>query len=260
MQKITALLISFNEEKNIQRFLNDADYADEIIIVDSFSKDKTVEIAKKHPKTKVFIREFKNFTDQKNFAISKASHEWITFFDADEHVPANLKNEIVHTVNSKNPLDAYYVHRRFFFQERLLRFSGMQNDKAIRLFKKSKSKYKSNLLVHELLECDGTIGKLKNSLDHYTYSSVEEYRKKLTSYSKLRAQELEKKNLKPNFFHYLIKPAYRFLNHYIIRLGFLDGKDGYIISKLHAESVYKRYVFLNDIYREKPSQLINKNA
>lgn len=260
MQKITALLITFNEEKNIQRYLNDADYADEIIIVDSFSKDKTVELAKLHPKVKVFLREFKNFTDQRNFALSKSSNEWVTFFDADEHLPESLKQEIVQTVNSEDALDAYYVHRRFYFQEKLLRFSGMQSDKAIRLFRKSKSKYKSNLLVHELIDCAGTIGKLENSLDHYTYSTVEEYRRKLTSYSKLRAQELEKKNLKPNLFHYLIKPTYRFVNHYIIRLGFLDGKDGFIISKLHAESVYKRYVFLNDIYKEKSSLLINKNA
>ncbi|RLZ11471.1 glycosyltransferase family 2 protein [Faecalibacter macacae] len=260
MQKISALLITYNEEKNIKRFLEDADYADEIIVVDSYSLDRTVEIAKTFPKVKLFQRVFTNFSDQKNFAIHQASNEWITFFDADEHIPENLKEEILKTVESNTSADAYYVYRKFYFKNKLLNYSGMQNDKAIRLFKKSKNRYKNNRLVHELIQCDGLVSKLKNRLDHYTYSSSEDYRKKLTSYSRLRAQELRMKNLKPNFFHFQIKPAYRFINHYIIRLGFLDGKEGYVISRLHAESVKKRYVFLNEIYEAQASQLINKNA
>lgn len=256
MQKISALLITYNEEKNIKRFLEDSAYADEIIIIDSNSTDKTVELAKDHPKVKIFKRDFVNFTDQKNFAISQASHEWISFFDADEHIPDDLKCEIINTINNPK-YQAYYVSRKFFFKNKRIYYSGMQNDKAIRVFRKSKCIYKSNRLVHELIECDGEVGKLTHKLDHYTYSSAEEYRKKLTSYSKLRAKELYEKNLKPNFFHFRIKPFYRFINHYIIRLGILDGKEGYMISKLHAESVHKRYVFLNEIYQENSSQLIN---
>ena len=260
MQKISALLITFNEEINIQRYLDDASYADEIIIVDSFSTDKTVELAKKNSKVKVFQKEFINFSEQKNFAISQASNDWITFFDADEHLSNHLKEEIVQKINDPKALDAYYVHRRFYFKDKLLKYSGMQSDKAIRIFKKSKAKYKPNRLVHEIIKCDGKIGRLKNSLDHYSYSSEEDYKSKLLSYSRLRAQELYIKNLKPNFFHFYLKPAYRFVNHYIIRLGLLDGKEGLIISKLHAQSVYKRYVFLNEIIEENSSQRINKNA
>lgn len=260
MQKISALLITYNEEKNIKRFLEDADYADEIIIVDSYSTDRTLQIASSFPKVKILQREFTNFSEQKNFAINQASNEWITFFDADEHIPTNLKEEILNTVESNTAADAYYIYRRFYFKNKRLNYSGMQNDKAIRLFRKSKNRYKNNRLVHELIECDGLISKLKSKLDHFTYSSSEEYRKKLTSYSKLRAQELRMKNLKPNFFHFQVKPAYRFFNHYIIKLGFLDGREGYIVSKLHAESVKKRYVFLNEIYEAQSSKFINKNA
>lgn len=260
MQKISALLITYNEERNIQRFLEDSGYADEIIVVDSYSTDRTLEIAKNFPNVKIFQREFKNFTDQKNFAIEQASYEWITFFDADEHIPFNLRQELLAVINQDDALDAYYIGRRFYFKDKVIHYSGMQNDKAIRLFKKSKNRYKNGRLVHELIHCDGAVGKLKNKLDHYTYNSSEEYRRKLTSYSKLRAKELEAKNLKPNFFHFKIKPAYRFFNHFIIRLGFLDGREGYIVSKLHAESVYKRYVFLNEIYEAKNKQLINKNV
>lgn len=260
MQKISALLITYNEEKNIQRYIKDADYADEIIIVDSFSTDQTIFIAEQFSQVKIVQRKFDNFTNQKNFAISLASNDWVTFFDADEHVPANLKQEIIQITNDSNALDAYFVHRKFYFKEKLIRFSGMQSDKAIRLFKKSKAKYRKERLVHELIDCKGEIGKLKTSLEHYSFSSKEEYQKKLTSYSRLRAKELSFKKLKPNFFHFLIKPLYRFFNHYVIRLGFLDGKEGLIISKLHAESVRKRYVFLNEIYEADASVNINKNA
>lgn len=260
MHKISALLITFNEEKNIKRFLENADYADEIIVVDSFSTDRTAEIAKTFPKVKLYSRAFVNFTDQKNFAIEKANNEWITFFDADEQIPNELREEILKVTQDSNSADAYFVKRRFFYKDKVLNFSGMQNDKAIRVFKKSKCRYKSNRLVHELIECNGTIAKLSNKLNHFTYSSSQEYRKKLTSYSKLRAQELKLKGLRPTIFHFKIKPAYRFLSHYVIRLGFLDGKEGYVVSKLHAESVYKRYVFLNEIYEEQSSTLINKNA
>jgi len=258
MHKISALLITYNEEKNIKRFIEDASYADEIIIVDSFSTDKTVEIIKSYPFIKFYQKEFINFTDQKNFAISKASNEWITFFDADEHIPAELRQEIVSVISNNNALDAYQVKRNFFYKQKRLYYSGMQNDKAVRVFKKSKCRYKSSRLVHEIIELKGEIGILKNKLDHYTYTTEQEYRRKLTSYSKLRAQELQMKNLKPNFFHFKIKPAYRFFNHYIIRLGFLDGKEGYKISKLHADSVHNRYVFLNEIYEAQASQIINK--
>ena len=253
MPKISALIITYNEENNIQRFLEDASYADEIILVDSFSSDQTIEIAKRFEKVKIFQREFKNFTDQKNFAIDQASNDWVTFFDADEHIPLVLREEFLNELEKNDASDAYFVHRKFFFKNKLIRFSGMQSDKQIRVFKKSKARYKANLLVHEVIECEGTIGNLKNSLDHYSFSSVEDFRNKLMHYSRLRAKELERKKLKPNFFHFYFKPMYRFFNHYVMRLGFLDGKEGYIISKLHAESVRKRYVFLNEIYEARAS-------
>ncbi len=253
MPKISALIITYNEENNIQRFLEDASYADEIILVDSFSTDQTIAIAKRFEKVKIFQREFNNFTDQKNFAINQATNDWVTFFDADEHIPVKLREEILYNVQHNQSIDAYYVHRKFYFQNKLIRFSGMQSDKQIRVFRKSKAKYKAHLLVHEVLQCNGNIGYLNNSLDHYSFSSIEAFRNKLTHYSRLRAKELEQKNLKPTIFHFYLKPMYRFFNHYVMRLGFLDGKEGYIISKLHAESVHKRYVFLTEIYEARAS-------
>ena len=131
----------------------------------------------------------------------------------------------------------------------------MQNDKAVRIFKKSKSQYKSDRMVHEIIECNGRTGYLTNKLDHFTFDNEQEYLDKLNSYSRLRAQELRLKNLKPTFYHYTIKPAYRFFNYFVMRLGFLDGKDGYTIAKLHAISVANRYKYLDEIYRKENQNL-----
>lgn len=247
LPKISALLITYNEEKNIQKFLDEAWYADEIIIVDSESTDKTAEIAIKHPKVKFIVRKFDNFTAQKNFAIDQAKNEWITFFDADERIPKALIFEMIDEVE-KDSADAFFVYRRFYFMNKYIKHSGWQNDKVIRLFKKSKNKYGIGRLVHELIDSKGSVKFLKNKLDHYSYSSIEEYDRKLTQYSSLRAKELFLKKLKPNVFHFWIKPWYRFMHHYILRLGILDGGEGYIISKLHAHSVFKRYLFLSKMW------------
>ncbi|WP_313386527.1 glycosyltransferase family 2 protein [Chishuiella sp.] len=249
--KISALLITYNEEDNILRFLDEASYAEEIIIVDSFSTDKTEELAIKNPKVHFVKREFDNFTNQRNYALSLAKNDWVTFFDADEELSKDLINEILLTVKSKPKYEAYYVYRKFFFKDKCLSYSGMQSDKAVRLFNKSKIHYKLNHLVHEQIDCvNEMIGCLKNKLDHHTFNNEKDYLCKLNSYSRLRAKELYDKKLKPNFFHFKIKPAYRFFNYYIIRLGFLDGKEGYVISKLHAISVANRYKYLDEIYKK----------
>lgn len=254
LPKISALLITYNEERNIQKFLDEAWYADEIIIVDSESTDRTAEIAKKHPKVTFITRKFDNFTSQKNFAIDQARNEWVTFFDADERISKSLIFEMIEEIKKENA-DAFFVFRRFYFMEKYIKRSGWQNDKAIRLFKKSLNRYGEGRLVHELIDTKGKIKFLNNRLDHYSYHSVEEYDRKLTQYSILRAKELFKKGLKPNVFHFWVKPWFRFVHHYILRLGVLDGGEGYIISKLHAHHVFKRYLFLSKMWEnEKESK------
>ena len=254
LPKISALLITYNEERNIQKFLDEAWYADEIVIVDSESTDKTAEIARKHPKVRFIVRKFDNFTAQKNFTIDQAKNEWVTFFDADERIPKALVYEMLDEIE-KDEADAFMVYRRFYFMDKYIKHSGWQNDKVIRLFRKSKNRYGEGRLVHELIDSQGKVRHLRNRLDHYSYFSVEEYDRKLTQYSILRAKELFERRLKPNAFHFWVKPWYRFMHHYVMRLGVLDGGEGYIISKLHAHSVFKRYLFLSKMWEtEKEKQ------
>jgi glycosyltransferase involved in cell wall biosynthesis len=242
--KITSLLITKNEEIFIRDFILSMDFVDEIIIVDSFSTDKTIDIIKEFPYVKLFQREFKSFSDQKNFAIEKASNNWILFFDTDEILTTDLKEEILDTlINKKDNKIAYWIKRSTIYMGKRIKYSGWQNDKVIRLFDKNYCEYNGNL-VHEKIIANGEIGTLKNKIIHYSYKGFDKMIQKRNYYAQLQAQELYIKGVNPNIFHFTIKPFYRFLKHYIIKLGFLDGFRGFVISAIYAYSVFVRYVKL----------------
>ncbi|HAB26349.1 MAG: glycosyl transferase family 2 [Xanthomarina sp.] len=245
---ISALAITYNEESNIESYIESLSFADEIVIVDSFSTDNTVALAKKHNVT-VVQRPFDNFSNQKNHAISLAKNDWIVFFDLDEKISDVLANEIVSKVNSKNPLKAYKVKRNFIFMGKRLKYSGFQTDEVIRLFHKDYCKYNGNA-VHETIVTSEKVGLLKNTSDHNTYKGFDAYNQKLSQYSKLQAQQLFQKNLRPNLYHFLFRPWYRFMHQYFLRLGILDGKEGFILAYINAFSVFKRYIQLWLMYRK----------
>lgn len=240
-QALTALVITYNEEHNIKAILDHLAFADEIIVVDSFSSDSTFEIASSFKNVKVAQRIFDDFASQRNYALSLATNSWILFIDADERLTADLKKEINTIINEQNSVSAYFMYRTFMFQNKKLRFSGWQTDKIIRLFKKEEAYYNYEKIVHEKLIVNGSIGKLKNKLIHYSYSGYADYKQKMILYGQLKAQEELAKKTKPQFFHFYIRPVYQFLNQYIIRLGILDGKKGLIICYLNALSVSVRF-------------------
>lgn len=244
------MLIVYNEIDHISEVLDDLSFADELVVVDSFSTDGTYEILEKRPEVKHYQRVFDNYTAQRNFALTKANNDWILFIDADERMTNGLKHEILELIKTNDTKDAYYFYRKFMFQNKPLRFSGWQTDKIYRLFKKDKATYTDERLVHETLQVNGSIGKLKNKLIHYSYSDYDTYKGKMLSYGRMRAKELFLKGKKPNFFHYYIRPAYKFFNHYILRLGILDGKKGITICYLNALGVYERYKELGRLNRK----------
>jgi len=244
---LSALIITRNEEQNIQNVLENLSFADEIIVVDSFSSDRTFEIASSFKNVKTVQHSFENFASQRNYAINLASNSWILFIDADERVTPNLKKEIETVINEENKAVAYFMYRTFMFKDKRLRFSGWQTDKIIRLFKKENAFYNHEKIVHEKLVINGEVRKLKNKLIHFSYSTFDDYKQKMIFYGKLKAQEELSKNTKPNFFHFYIRPAYQFLNQFVIRLGFLDGKNGLTICYLNALSVSARFQELKKI-------------
>ncbi|NVK52317.1 MAG: glycosyltransferase [Flavobacteriaceae bacterium] len=237
--KITAIIPTFNEELDIQRALDSVSFADEVIVIDSYSTDRTIEIVK-NSSAKLIQRRFDNFSSQKNYAISKASYEWIFLLDADETVPIKLKEELINIVNSDTVYDAFFIYRSYFFKNKRLRFSGWQRDKVIRLFKKSTCRYKGK--VHEEITTTGKIGFLKEKLNHYSYKNYFRYKNKLRKYAKLQAEELMVQGKIITPYHLFIKPFVRFFIQYVIQLGFLDGVNGFVISWLHAFGVWRRYV------------------
>ncbi len=257
MHKITAIIPTFNEAHNIDAVLQSVSWCDEILVVDSFSTDNTVEKARALA-TKVIQSEYINSASQKNRAIPQATHEWILLVDADERVTPELKQEIQSLLQQERiPCDAYWIHRKNFFMGQEVRFSGWQGDKVIRFFKRDTCRYEEKS-VHAEVTTSGNIGKLRHKLVHNTYKDMMHYMVKWDRYTTWSAQDAYRKGVRPGFFHYVIKPAFRFFKHYFLQLGILDGKVGFIISRLNASSVFMRYVKLDGMLIEEAKRDVNR--
>lgn len=239
MSKITAIIPTFNEEHNIQAAIDSVKFADEIIVVDSFSTDNTVKIAKENG-VRLLQREYENSASQKNWTIPQASHEWIVLLDADERIDEELKTEILSIVKSgqTNPV-AYWIKRRNFFMNKEIKYSGWQGDKVIRLFMRDKCKYEPKSVHAEVL-ADGQVGVLKHKLIHNTYKDIFHYLKKWDRYTTWSARDRAKRGENPGLYHFLVKPAFRFFQDYILKGGILDGLTGFIICCLSSSSVFMR--------------------
>ncbi|MFS4416786.1 glycosyltransferase family 2 protein [Maribacter sp. 2307ULW6-5] len=243
-EKISALVITFNEIGYIENCLASLSFADEIIVVDSYSTDGTYEYLLQQANVKVIQHPFKNYTAQKSFALQQANNDWVLFLDADEVVSSALQYEILNTVNGASKAVAYWFYRTFMFQQERLRFSGWQTDKNYRLFRKSKVHFSQKRIVHETLEVNGKSDTLKEKLVHYCYRNYQNYKDKMLCYGRMKAREDLKNQKKFKFSLLLLKPAYRFLFNYLIRLGILDGKKGVIVCYLNALGDRERYLEL----------------
>lgn len=240
--KLSATIITYNEVENIDAVIENLSFADEILIVDSFSTDGTIERIKKYPHVKLIQRPFLNYTDQKSYTLNQATNDWVIFLDADERLTDKLKNEVLHTINiSKNSIVAYFFYRSFMFKKSRLYFSGWQKDKNYRLFRKSKVSFTDERIVHETLIVNGETAILKNKLIHYSYKDYNNYKSKMLKYGQMKATEEFNKGKKASWYHFLFRPLYKFLNHYILRLGVLDGAKGITICYLNALGVLERY-------------------
>ena len=245
MAAITAIIPTKNEQHNIIQAIKSVNFSDEIMIVDSFSSDETIRLANPLADT-ILQREYENSASQKNWAIPQAKNKWILLLDADERVTAELKEEVISTINSNTKYSGFWIKRQNYFMNKKIRFSGWQGDKVIRLFKRDECKYE-NKHVHAEIVSSGKIGILNNKLTHNTFISKEAYLNKIERYAKWQAEDYNEKVKKITLFHTIIKPLIRFLKHYVLQLGILDGYVGFIISCYQAKAVSLRYKYIKEI-------------
>lgn len=241
MTKITAIIPTLNEEIHIEEAIQSVGFADEIIVIDSYSTDNTVALAEKH-NVKIIKRKFDDFSSQKNFAIEQAKNPWIYILDADERVTPEVEKEILDAIKNPKNKVGFYVRRSFYFAGKKINYSGWQRDKVVRLFLKEHCKYQG--IVHETIKANGELGFFKHKIDHFGYKNYNHFISKIHQYGELKAQELHAKGKTVNAYHILIKPPFRIFSHFILKKGFLDGYAGLILATTQAYAVLTRYIKL----------------
>ncbi|MEM7185719.1 MAG: glycosyltransferase family 2 protein [Bacteroidota bacterium] len=237
MATLSVIIPTFNEEAYIEAALRSVRFADQIIVVDSFSSDKTTAIAKEKGAT-VLQRKFDNFSSQKNYGLDHATSDWILFLDADERITYPLQLEIMQAMEHGSH-GGYKLRFPHFFMNRFLYH---HSSKVLRLVKRKGTRYTG--LVHEKLQCEGSIGVLKNHVLHFTYKGLEHYIQKRESYAWFQAEQLQQKGKKTSLFLLFLKPTYRFFSSYVLKGGFRDGIPGLSMSAINAYGVFSRYVKL----------------
>lgn len=233
MVKISVTIISFNEEHNIAACLESVQWADEIIVVDSFSTDNTVAVAKKYT-DKVYQSEWQGYVEQNNVALNYANHEWVLRLDADERVTPELVSEIQKVLGNSSPLSGYRIPRKIFFMGRFLKRPECHH---LRLFKRKDARWVGGK-VHERVALKGKIGHLTHPILHYSHQNLAKTIDKLNSYTDL-AKDGE--NRFPLLLHLTVGGIFTFLQEYFLYYRFLDGMPGLIYSQEKSFYVFTKY-------------------
>ena len=251
MIPLSVIVITLNEERNIAACLEGVRWADEIILIDSGSKDATVAIAGRIG-AKIFVQPWKGFAEAKTFAVSQSRNNWILWVDADERVPRELANEIQDLLKNHTLKPAYSVARRAYFLGRWMRHSGWYPGRVPRLFDKNLATF-SSVAVHEGLEVRGEVGELHNDLLHFTDPNLYHYIQKFNRYTSLASDEAFKTGKRFRLLDVLLRPPWLFFKMYFVRLGFLDGVQGLILALLSSAYVFTKYSKLWEAWSANPS-------
>ena len=262
MSKISVYIIAYNEAEKVAATLQSANWADELILVDSFSTDETVAVAQRYG-AKIVQVEFQGFGHLRNQALAACSHDWIFSLDADERCTPEVAQEIRSICAQDNALDAYWVPRRNHFMGRWIRYSGWYpNYRQPQLFKKGRMHYDQKP-VHEgyVLASQGSVGHLKNAIWQYPFKNMAEVMHKANRYSSLGAEKIKDKKI--SMASALTHALWSFIKHYIFKLGFLDGWAGFVIALGNFEGTFYRYVKAIEIQKgaqwQPPNKQINLN-
>jgi glycosyltransferase involved in cell wall biosynthesis len=247
---LSVILITKNEEANLKDCLETVSFADEIIVVDSQSSDKTQEIARSFGAKLEITSDWPGFGPQKNRALNLATQNWVLSIDADERVTPELKQEILTAMASPNAADCYAIPRSSWYCGRFMKYSGWYPDYVDRLFKRGSARF-SDHLVHERLLPTGSVDKLNHHFLHYSYRDFSQVLKKVDSYSSAAAQQAFNQGKKGGLGKALMHGFWALFRTYVLRRGFLDGQYGLALAISNGATSYYKYLKLWQLHNKK---------
>ena len=256
MRKLSGVLITFDEEEKVAGALASlADVCDEIVVVDSNSRDRTPEICRGFT-NRFFQNPWPGYRAQKTYATNLAQHDWVLSLDADECLSDELKTEIAQWKAGPSAQDAYRIPRMTYFMGRWIRHTTWYPDWQVRLFRKDAGEWVGGR-VHESFRVEGPVGRLQNHILHFTYSSISEYLQQLSRFTCLAAADQHDRGRRAGISRLVLNPPLIFLKNYVLRAGFRDGLPGFVVSVLAATSVFFRLSRLRELHSgtaEPPSE------
>ncbi|MFQ5776603.1 MAG: glycosyltransferase family 2 protein [Terriglobia bacterium] len=232
MNRLTATLVTHNEEQDLPRALASLkEVTDEIVVVDSGSDDRTCEIARQHG-ARVRERTWTDFSDQKNFAAAQATHDWVLNLDADEELSPGLREELRRWKQQAPTAAAYAMPRRARYLGRWIRHSDWYPDPKVRLYRRGQARFAGRL--HESVVVEGAVGRLAGEIYHHTFGSVTEHLAQINQYTTLAAEQLFAGGRRRWLLPMLVSPPWMFVRTYVLKQGFRDGYHGWLIAQLTA--------------------------
>jgi glycosyltransferase involved in cell wall biosynthesis len=241
---ISVIITTFNEEINIEDCIRSVLWADEILVVDSGSTDRTVELARRQP-VRLLEREYFGSAAQKNWSMDRVQNDWVLILDADERATDDLVLEVLQLLIEGPQFYGYFVRRRNIVLGKVIRHSGWSTDKVIRFFHRAHGRYPDRR-VHADLDIEGPTPVLRNSLLHYTFRSLDQYWEKLRNYAEWGAAQGFREGRRAGVLELAGRPVWRFLRTYFLQLGFLDGLHGLVVCGLQAFGSFLKYARLWD--------------
>jgi glycosyltransferase involved in cell wall biosynthesis len=241
--RISAVITTFNEERNVAACIESLLWCDEVVVVDSFSTDRTPEIARSYEKVRFLERKYFGSASQKNWAMDQAQHEWILILDADERCTPELQAEIEATIRDPRGTEAFIITRRVYFMDRVIRFSGWQHDRVVRLVKRGAGRY-PNKRVHTDMKTRGPARVLRHPMLHFMIESFDQYLPRIVKYGFWGAAQGWKTGRASGFWQVFGRTLWRFLRMYVFQLGILDGMPGLVFCMLQAFGTYLKWAIL----------------
>ena len=240
--KVSVYLITYNNERTVEKALQSVRWADEIVVVDSFSTDATPQICRRYTE-RVYQREWKGFREQYQYAADLTSHPWIMFIDADEEIPPPLAKEIKEELErNRGDWDGYMIPRQTYYLGRWIRHGAWAKDREVRLYDRNKGRWEGG--VYAKVKVKGRVKTLQHPIFHYTYEDISHQVRTLNLYSGMVAEEMYQGGRRFRLQDLLLRPPLRFFRDYILKRGFMDGIPGLVIALSSSYYVFLKYAKL----------------